>query len=108
MRSPLEKDWRDKIQAGDIVLFKGTERIVRKACYGKNGLLTYVYFTILRCSWTRRPYTLYQRSELKNNASPTDKKYKFKAGSIDIELWRDIADHRRQKLHCCDVVGLIR
>jgi len=117
-------DWIDRLQPGDIVVSgRGTERIVRKvsrwsAKWGdqyehKVGRVSHIYFSILRCSWTTRAYTLLTRNDFIQSgyqpiktASPIPLKTR-----LDRDLLHDIRRNKSIKeciLHCCDVVGVIR
>jgi len=61
----VEKDWRDSLKLGDVVLTKsGTPRVIRRISYRKSGILLAVTFSIKRESWTKRPYTVMNRSDL--------------------------------------------
>ena len=55
----------DKLVEGSVVLFgnRKVARIVREVS-PRHGRNFYVYFAIKRCSWTKRPYTLYHRHEI--------------------------------------------
>jgi len=67
IRGNLEKDWRDDLKAGDILITKsGDLRVIREAWYFNDGTLGSVILAIRKCSWTRRPYTSYDRSALKS------------------------------------------
>lgn len=97
----------DRLEAGDTV-FVGkarTPRLIRSVSK-REGRLMSVTFAIRRCSWTRRPYTVYQRSDFKAlKIRPTGWPRATFGLPSDRNLLADINDHRRQRLHCCDVVG---
>ena len=106
LRHGMKKDWRDRIQIGDVLRSgSGALRVVRKASYDKHGYLSAVAFTIKGCSWTRRCYTMINRSDLKvTGYRATRQKY-----SLGTELDKQIhkAIHERTwNLRCCDVVGI--
>lgn len=88
------RDWRDNIRVGDVLLIGRKHRIVRAVSYSRHGCLKAVSLVILRRSWTNRPYTTIGRADLKTrNARPTGVRHHFKAGSIDVTLWREMRQH---------------
>lgn len=104
------RDWRDEIKAGDILLSKnGVERVVRAVTH-RGETLHSVTFAILRRSWTDRAYTVIFRSELKERGfTPTGKKYRFKAGTVDTDLMHDLRYENRfmenQRLRADSVIN---
>jgi len=107
-RHGIEKDWRDKIQRGDILASPSGLRVVRRVKYTKDGFIYGIVLSILRCSWTRRPYTTVTRSDLGNRGFlPTGAKASLRA-TIDQQLDREIgANEKSRRLYCWDVVGII-
>lgn len=103
--------WPYVVKVGDILRdAKGNERVVRRVSYGSNGLPTYVTFSINRCSWTRRPYTVLLYTDLRRRGFvPTGRSVK-RWTVFDQKLDRNIV-HSGQRdvreLFCCDVVGVI-
>ena len=53
----------DDIRVGDVVQWGAHQRKVRSVKHLSDGRLWAVTFAILRPSWTRRPYTVYMRSD---------------------------------------------
>ena len=105
----LIKDWRDDLRAGDVLVSpSGDYRVVRKVTMRKSGFIWGVSLAIRRRSWTNRPYTVMTRTDIQQRGFQlSHAKYRFKAGTIDVELYRDIVDHFRQRLHACDVIGVV-
>jgi hypothetical protein len=59
--------WASEVEPGDVVeapsgMLRMVRRVSRK--HGCAPRKVWVYFTIQRSSWTRRPYTLYNVGEL--------------------------------------------
>ena len=101
------QDWRDTIRIGDVLKVGSGFRVVRDATYKANGYLVTISLTILRRSWTDLPYTVYGRVDLKNmGAEKVPMRYKFKAGSIDIEIWRNIKDHRLRSISAGQIIAM--
>lgn len=63
-----------------------------------------VALSILRCSWTRRPYTVYVASDL-IDWSRTGQRRRLRS-PLDRALALELADRARRKLTCCDVEGI--
>lgn len=100
--------WPYRVLVGDILRdCNGTERIVRKCSEGESGLTTYVYFSILRCSWTHRCYTCMSYTDLKMRGFRPVGKKKLKS-KLDKQIAHDLRYETRfnQKLDCCAVSGV--
>ena len=102
-----QPDWMRQVSIGDVLASgTGTLRIVRRVSHYPDGDLRSVTFAIRRCSWTRRPTTVMGYSDLRLlGYQPVGASMPLRA-RLDHELAKDIADHRRQSLHCCDVRGI--
>ena len=103
----LEFDWRDKIEKGDVLLSKsGTLRVVRRVSYTRGGFLGCVYFAILHCSWTRRPYTCINRADLNTMGFiPTGAKAMLRS-KMDKAIEREIGMcEPERRIYCWDIVG---
>lgn len=100
--------WPYTVSPGDVLEGKsGALRVVRKVTNGASGFTTYVTFAIMRCSWTRRPYTVMNYIDLKAHGfRPTGIRVKLTT-KMDKELTKDILDKNRRKLYCWDVVGVM-
>lgn len=110
---PIASDWRDEIQAGDILYEGGNPdkpRVVRAATYGSSGRLHSVTFAILRCSWTGRPYTVVCRPDLKTRGFQPSGLRRSEMTLMDKRLNAAIeASGRggaRTSLTCCHVHGI--
>lgn len=100
--------WVSKIRVGDILRSgAGVLRVVRGVTHYKTK--TFVAFTIRRCSWTGRCYTILDHASLKSQGfQPTGKRLRLRS-NLDREIRAEILESRRPseiKLHCCDVEGV--
>src|SRR3990167_315208 len=99
--------WIDEIKVGDILLEHGrSERVVRSVSRSKTGLVCYVGFSIKRCSWTGRCYTIISRADLKARGFvPTGKAYALNS-ELDREIDLDLKYRDRVAVTCCAVKGV--
>lgn len=79
-----------------------------RAVSRKKGKLN-VTFSILRCSWTGRCYTVYTRTDLKKWA-PTGMNYPLRT-KLDKQIAKALEDGpakmgKKYTLSCCDVRGI--
>lgn len=99
----------DDIRPGDTVFVgKNTPRLVRAVGRDARGRVRSLTFAIRACSWTRRPYTVYTRTDLRlMNARPSGWPRATFGLPSDQELLRNIrADASSPPtLDCCDVRG---
>ena len=108
----LRHDWRDKLQVGDILQApSGRLRIVRKVKRHPDdpSYVSHVGMVILKCSWTHRCDTVFNRSDLKTVGFKKVRKKPVKLDSaIDRKIEKDMkqVDKRKCKLTCCDLRGL--
>lgn len=62
-----QPQWMLTLRVGDVLRNrKGNTRVVRDISRYVTGELYSVTFSIQRCSWTTRPYTTYNYTDLKN------------------------------------------
>ena len=96
------------VRVGDVLRAgTGTLRVVRHVSFYKDGDLRSVTFSIRHCSWTHRPTTTMNYTDLRiMGYEPTGVRVALRS-KMDRELSADIADHNRRKLHCCDVRGVM-
>jgi len=104
-------DWRDNIKDGDVLLIGNDYRVVRRATYTTkhgNKTLSAVTLAIRRCSWTKRPYTVVSRSDLKcRGFRPTGITIKRENNSTLIaDLMRHIDNDYLREMDCCLVKGV--
>ena len=100
-------------RVGDVYRARnGVLRIVRhvSVCQNDRALVnerkTWVYFTIRRCSWTRRCYTLYNLAELEYfGYSFTGKRVKGWTDKYQDQIDR-VIQAGTQELTCCQVEGI--
>jgi hypothetical protein len=98
----------DDLRAGDIVAFNRRVRVVREVTR-RRGRVSHVTFSILRCSWTRRPFTTRNRSDLYHvDLMILVRDYPIDATPLEALLYRDIMNTREKSvLQCCDVIGVL-
>lgn len=101
--------WVDEVEVGDILRApNGVLRVVRAVHRYKKPrwpIKTWVYFTIRRCSWTHRCYTLLCGTDLKARGyRPTGKKFKLNK-RIDRKIEKEFGMFKA-KLRCCDVEAI--
>lgn len=107
----MQRDWRDYIKKGDVLRARsGDLRVVREvSTYSKGwkaGMTRCITLVIRNCSWTHRPYTVLNRTDIAyRGLQPTGMTY-----DIDTEFDKDLAvdfkDTYRRKYDCCDVKGI--
>ena len=104
-----ERDWRDALRAGDVILEGGDKlkpRTVRRAVYWGDGTLHAVDLVIFHCSWTHRCLTTINRNDLKQR--------RFTKAGRRVELNDELSRRIREEtfypsqpaLSCCDVEGI--
>lgn len=100
-------EWVDKATPGTVLVSPtGDMRVIRRVSSGKHWRHPIFSFAIRRCSWTRRPYTIYTWGELVRMGYtaldvtvPLDRRF-------DKLLEKNIVNHNCRTLFCCDVVGV--
>lgn len=98
--------WFATLRDGDVIASpKGTQRVVRKVSRDDAGRLKAVYFAIKRCSWTKRPYTVYVRSDLRQGWRYVGVRVKLVA-EIDWRIRHACNSDTDRSLSCRDVRGL--
>lgn len=101
--------WPYKVRVGDVLKDKnGNYRIVRGVRNGKSGLPAFIDLSIMRCSWTGRPYTVKSYIDCKHaGLRPVEVRVRLDK-EIDRALAKDLERGAKYpKLTCCDVVGVI-
>lgn len=102
--------WISRLQPGDVVeSASGNLRIVRQVtrCLHPRGHgRVSVSFVISRCSWTHRPYTTLCDSDMITMGyRPIGLRIKLDT-EFDEALLREIHNHDRPQIDCCDVRGI--
>jgi hypothetical protein len=108
------RDWRDDLRAGDVIVSpRGDYRVVRYVSRSNkhDGFIWGIALAIRRRSWTDRPYTILTRADIKTMGfTLSNAKHIFRAGSMDVELYKNIRHssfgHLRS-LRAGDVVGVM-
>lgn len=108
--TPERYEFLKSLRQWDVIRFNGKLRVVREVKWvGMRGFFT---FSILRCSWTKRPYTVYNSTDLGNpkfNLELVFRNYRPKL-ILETVLQKTIQrdqPSRMLELNCCDVVGII-
>lgn len=110
-------DWIDRLKPGDVVKFKsGSLRTVLEVTYRThdNGRLLCAMFTILHCSWTKRPYTILERSDIAQRGQCVTRarvnlaKHPAAVLAIADSCIRGLDDkgEPNRVATCCDVIGV--
>ena len=102
--------WMRTLQVGDVLAREhGPWRIVRRVSRYDDGDLRSVSFSIRRCSWTHRCYTVYWYNDLRMMGY---RKIAVKRRRLTKRIDRQIAAAMNQDawtpyiLKCCDVEGV--
>ena len=110
----MTDDWIHAIRVGDILAVGDTYRIVRDVHHSRSDRWppkTYVTFTIKRCSWTGRCYTVLTQSDLKTRGfRPTGHSMRLRR-QIDAKIRKaivgnELPKHGHYSMTCCDVEGI--
>lgn len=113
-------EWVDQLQVGDVLRRGKDFRVVREVTLNnkKNmrgaprvdrlGKPQMISFSILKCSWTHRPYTCYNvREVVISGWIPAG--FRLKLDRLyDKLLAEDLHKLKDLNLDCCDVVGVLR
>lgn len=106
----IDGAWIKQIKAGDVLKSRsGALRVVRRVSHrGQSLPKTSVYFTIKRCSWTHRCYTVYNGNDLRIMGFQPVKARATLRKKIDraIAIEFDRRDAKGAIMRCCDVVGI--
>ena len=110
----MENDWISNIRVGDILAVGDSYRVVRDVKHSKSERhppKTYVTFTIKRCSWTGRCYTVLTRSDLKTRGFRATGHSMRLRRQIDAKIRKAIVGRELPKdgpysMTCCDVEGI--
>lgn len=98
----------DSLEVGDLIRLNSKLRVVRDIGRSRKGRITCLVFAISRCSWTRRPFTVYVRTDLYNARLELVKKgYGLGDDFLSAKLQETIADHSIKDIECCDVIGVL-
>lgn len=105
-----QADWMRHVRIGDVLEdCNGTQRVVREVSHYKNGDLRCVTFAIRSCSWTGRPYTLLNYTDLRYRGfKPTGVRMRL-GSKFDWKLYGEIHSRKRwpeMELRCCDMRGI--
>ena len=115
----------DKLEAGDLVRLNGKLRVVRAITMfsdrprrgrprrlQRSGRVRSITFSIMRCSWTRQPFTTRSRCDLYLvDLAIVQKAFGCEHGPLDVLLQQQINSrhqpHAQRLLECCDVIGVV-
>jgi hypothetical protein len=99
--------WFEHLRAGDVLRSRGgTLRVVRTVTRKKDGRLWGVSFVIMRCSWTKRPYTIYTFTDLKVFRFTYVGARVRLDSELDRKILRAIRNNGERSLSCCAVRGV--
>lgn len=103
----LQPEWMRGVKVGDVLVnCNGTYRVVRAASFFPNGNLATVTFVINHCSWTRRPYTVMNFTDLRQQGyRPAHARSKLN-GPLDAQIAKVVSNHCDHSLSCCAVKGI--
>jgi hypothetical protein len=101
------------LRKNDLLLVNGRLRVLRDVHRSSSSKWKrdhiWFYFVILRCSWTNRPYTLYEANDMKNKRIElVARNFKQKDNGFVEAFARELLHPRPEdvKLSCCDVHGI--
>ena len=98
--------WVDAAKPGDVLLGpSGDMRVIRKVTAGKHWRHPIFSFAIRRCSWTRRPYTVYTWGELVRTGYTALGASVSLDGRADKKLARNLYHDAPRTVYCWDVCG---
>lgn len=103
MRTQLP--WMKNLKPGDVLYTRGGDlRVVRAVTRFENGDLKCIDLVIRKCSWTHRPYTVLNYTDLRHRGFghtglniPLDKEFQKKLG---------LKNTKPSEFDCCDVKGI--
>lgn len=101
--------WCDTLKVGDVITNdKGPYRVIRRVGTKDDGSFGGVMLSIRHCSWTRRPYTCLNRTDLKYAGYRLVRGAHWSTKSeIDQKLLYEMErTSNKSELTCCAVAGL--
>lgn len=100
-------EWFDRVQVGDVLVEKGSYRIVRRVSKNKADINQVLAFTIKRCSWTGCALTFVNRTDVRRRGfKPAGVRVKLNS-LLDDKIAHDSgAGGDNRVLSCCDVKGI--
>lgn len=103
----LTDEQLDSLRVGDVIDFGSCWRMVRDMTR-KNGRPHYFTFSIRRCSWTQRPFTVFTRTDLKwRGQGIVVRGLRPIRSKTERLLQKEIKDGKIRCLDCCDVIGVV-
>lgn len=106
--SRIQLPWMRDVKVGDVLVSgTGTPRVVRQVTRFKdNGDLASVCFAIKACSWTGRPFTTVNYTDLRYRGfRPTGVTYSLSTRA-DRRLARELENHDLRGMTCCEAKDL--
>lgn len=103
----MQPEWMRTVKVGDVLVnARGTYRVVRDVTRFPNANLATLTFTINRCSWTGRCYTVMNFTDARMHGyRPAHARSKLN-GPLDGRIAKAIADPSDHSLTCCAVKGI--
>lgn len=98
----LLREWMRTVQAGDVLESpSGTHRVVRRVSREEDGRFRSLTLAIKRCSWTKRPYTVYNFTDLRRGGwRPTGARVTLNS---DMDAWMQADIELAAKVTFCRV-----
>lgn len=107
MTRRAQPPWMRAVQVGDVLRSgTGTLRVVREVTRHADGDLRSVTFAIRHGSWTGRPYTVLNFTDLRLLGYSRVGARVSMNSELDRRLNAEIADHRRRTMTVADVRGI--
>lgn len=99
--------WMKTVKVGDVLISsKGTFRVVRGVTRFSDGDLRCVDFAIRHCSWTGRPVTVVNFTDLRSNGYyPAGIRVRLES-ELDKKLAEEVKCIGLPQLSCCRVKGI--
>lgn len=112
--TPERRTFLESLQPMDVVRLNGRLRVIRKIERHKqwrpapqHPQRIYFWFSIVRCSWTHRPYTVKTMTDLAHVDIELVMRNYTPKSELEWQLQKDIqARTHKPCLDCCDVKGI--
>lgn len=103
-----QKDLLRSIRVGDTISINGSIRVVRGVHRNSRHTRICFTFSILHCSWTKKPYTVMNWIGLYHkDVQILRRGGKVLGSELEKKLMKAVWGQEKE-LHCCDVIGVLR
>ncbi|QYW02183.1 hypothetical protein CPT_Sonora_082 [Stenotrophomonas phage Sonora] len=109
MAHRTSREFLQTLKAGDLLRVNGRLRVLREVKWRQHKDLPptgWFVFAILRCSWTRRPSTTKNVTDMMNCRVELVARNYVPKHPVSLLLDKDLREKTRT-LECCDVIGVI-